>query len=296
MTYVVVLGGLRYGTAEKLAAKLEQLGAVAATLDEIDETSGIWEASGYFETENAAELARAALRMDNIACVPEADWVRRSLEGLAPVAAGRFFLHGSHDRARRRAGGTSLEIDAGTAFGTGHHGTTLGCLSALDRLLKHTRPRRVLDLGCGTGVLALAAARALCRAVMASDVDPEAVRVARLNASRNGLGPRLHAIAAKGLGHPTPRRRAPFDLIFANILAGPLVALAQDLVSVLAPRGTLILSGLTRDQERWVMAAYRNRGLVPLSAIRIGSWATLRFIQKKSARRGGRPVKRPRAA
>jgi ribosomal protein L11 methyltransferase len=205
------------------------------------------------------------------------DWVRRSLEGLAPVATGRFYLYGSHDSARRRAGGISLEIDAGTAFGTGHHGTTAGCLVAFDALLKRASPRRILDLGCGSGVLGLAAASALRRPVLASDIDAVAVAVARDNARNNRIGPWLAAVSAPGLKHRRIAADAPYDLIFANILARPLIALAGDLAHRLAPRGSVILSGLTRDQEQAVRAAYRNRGLVPESPLRMGNWSTLVF-------------------
>jgi ribosomal protein L11 methyltransferase len=286
--HAITIDNLAFGEAERIGERLETLDATAVSLDELDDAKSLWRVSAFFESDIAAARALAALerRDAKLGFVVEVDWVRRSLEGLAPVAAGRFLVHGSHDRARRRAGGISLEIDAGTAFGTGHHGTTLGCLAALDGLLKRTRPRRVLDLGCGTGVLAMAAGLALKRPVMASDVDPEAVRVARINARRNGA--RLYGVAATGLDHPLLRRHAPYDLIFANILARPLVVLAPAIVQALAPGGVLVLSGLTRDQERWVGAAYRNRGLVPTLAIRFAGWSTLRFTQKKSARRSGR--------
>jgi ribosomal protein L11 methyltransferase len=174
-------------------------------------------------------------------------------------------------------GGVSLEIDAGTAFGTGHHGTTSGCLLAFDSLLKQKAPKRILDLGCGTGVLALAAARALRRPVLASDIDPIAVTVTRDNARNNGARPLVSAVTAPGLRHRLIADSAPYDLIFANILARPLIALAHDLTRSLSPGGTLILSGLTRDQERAVRAAYRNRDLIPANPLRIGNWSTLVF-------------------
>jgi ribosomal protein L11 methyltransferase len=203
------------------------------------------------------------------------DWVRVSLLGLAPVVAGRFFLHGSHDRAQRRAGGLSLEIDAGTAFGTGHHGTTAGCLMILDRLLKHTTPQRIFDLGCGTGVLALAAAKATRQRVLATDIDPESVRVTMLNARINGAGPQVKGTTAAGLHHPNIHNAAPYDLIFANILARPLAKLAQGLSQMLTPGGTLILSGLTRDQLRWISAVYRARGMIPVQKVFIENWVAL---------------------
>jgi ribosomal protein L11 methyltransferase len=195
--------------------------------------------------------------------------------------AGRFFLHGSHDRERRRHGGVPLEIDAGTAFGTGHHGTTAGCLLALDAILKRRRPKRILDLGCGTGVLAIAAAQATKRKTLATDIDPEAVRVTQLNAALNGVGPLINGVTAPGLKHCRIASAAPYDLIFANILARPLISLAQGLKSILAPGGNLILSGLTCEQVRWVAAAYRNRGLVCSQTLLLGNWATLTLSNKK---------------
>jgi ribosomal protein L11 methyltransferase len=170
-----------------------------------------------------------------------------------------------------------FEIDAGTAFGTGHHGTTAGCLLALDAILKRRRPERILDLGCGTGVLAIAAALAAKRKTLATDIDPEAVRVTHLNAKLNGVAPLLNGVTAPGLKHTRIAHGAPYDLIFANILARPLISLAHGLKAILAPGGTLILSGLTRDQIRWVSAAYRNRGLIPSQTLLLGNWATLVF-------------------
>ena len=152
-------------------------------------------------------------------------------------------------------------------------------LLAFDALLKRRAPRRVLDLGCGTGVLALAAAKALCRPVLASDIDPVAVAITRSNAHNNGAASFISAVTAIGLKHRRIADRAPFDLIFANILARPLIALAGDLAQSLAGAGTLILSGLTRNQEQAVRAAYRNRGLIPAAPLRIGNWSTLVFTR-----------------
>ena len=264
-------------SAEALADLIDQhiaLSALAVSVNETDETLNLWAVTGWFGDEASAIHARDTLGLEGsvIAPVPDVDWVRRSLEGLAPVTAGRFYLHGSHDRMRRRAGGVSLEIDAGTAFGTGHHGTTAGCLMALDHILKSVRPRRVFDLGCGTGVLAIAAARATGQCVLATDIDAEAVRVTLANAALNHLRPQLRGYTAAGLHHPAIRNAAPFDLIFANILARPLASLAQGLSALLAPGGALILSGLTRDQVRWIKACYLNRGLVLFRTLYLGNW------------------------
>jgi ribosomal protein L11 methyltransferase len=268
------------GEAQMLADAIDlhiAIHAMAVTVNETDEALALWNTVAYFETEAEADTASRVLGLSNatIADVPDVDWVRKSLEGLAPVSAGRFHLHGSHDRDKRRHGGHAFEIDAGTAFGTGHHGTTAGCLEILDALLKHTRPQRVFDLGCGTGVLAIAAARACHRRVLATDIDDEAVRVTRLNASRNSLGPLVHAITATGLDHAAIRQAAPYDLIFANILARPLVSLAQGLSHLVSPGGTIILSGLTRDQLRWVSAAYAVRGFVSTHVVRNDNWVAL---------------------
>lgn len=272
----------RFQSADALVKRLEEnilFEPLAITITETDAARSLWEVALYFETAAEAEAALAieGLQDGRVAAVPERDWVRQSLDGLSPVAAGRFFLHGAHDRSRRRSGGISFEIDAGTAFGTGHHGTTEGCLLALDRLLKRRRPLAVLDLGCGTGVLAIAAARATGRAVLATDIDAEAVRVTRANAGLNGVGPLVRSLAATGLSHPQIAASAPFDLIFANILARPLVALATGLAAALAPGGTLILSGITLDQIRWITATYRSRGLILDGQIRRGEWGTLIF-------------------
>lgn len=293
MQFTLTIGDLAEARAAELAASLEDQdeAPLAVTLNETDEAAKLWNVVAYFageaEARAAGEILAPFLNAEAFAidALPDVDWVRRSLEGLAPVVAGRFYLYGSHDRERRRPGGISLEIDAGTAFGTGHHGTTSGCLLALDRLLKRNAPRQVLDVGCGTGVLAIAAARALRRAVTASDIDSVAVEVTLANARNNGAGALLSGITAPGLKHRRIAAAAPYDLIFANILARPLIQLAGDLVASLAPGGTLILSGLTLDQEQAVRAAYRNRGLIPESPIRLGNWATLAFKQTKSPRR-----------
>jgi ribosomal protein L11 methyltransferase len=282
--YILTCPARSLEAAQVLADQFENhiaIDVLAVSVNEVDEKGALWNTVAYFSEEEAALAARDALKIDGeITALPDVDWVRQSLQGLVPVVAGRFQLYGSHDRERKRAGGFSFEIDAGTAFGTGHHGTTAGCLLILDRLLKQKKPRRVFDLGCGTGVLALAAARATTAKVLATDIDPEAVRITRLNASRNKLDPCIHAFAAAGLHHQAIRAGAPFDLIFANILARPLVGLAQGLSQILAPGGIVILSGLTRDQLRWISACYRARGLVPLHMVRIENWVAIALLKK----------------
>jgi len=203
------------------------------------------------------------------------DWVQASLDNLVPVPAGRFLVHGQHDRARIPPNKLGIEIEAALAFGTGHHGTTRGCLLLLDHVLKAQRPRRVLDLGTGTAVLAIAAAKALHRAVLASDIDPASVSVARDNAHLNGVGNLVQVIRATGFSAPEFASHAPFDLVLANILANPLRQLARPMLQHLAPGALVILSGLLNHQAMIVVAAYRARGLVPLRHLKIEGWSSL---------------------
>ena len=203
------------------------------------------------------------------------DWVKASLEDLVPVPAGRFVVHGQHDRARVPPNKIGIEIEAALAFGTGHHGTTRGCLLLLDHVLKAYQPRRVLDLGTGTGVLAIAAAKALHDQVLASDIDPASVRVARENARLNQTGTLVTTVCATGFAAPQFAKAAPFDLVLANILANPLRQLAAPMAQHLAPSALVILSGLLTPQAAGVIAAYRARGLVPLRHLRIEGWSSL---------------------
>ena len=203
------------------------------------------------------------------------DWVKASLEDLVPVPAGRFVVHGQHDRERIAPNKIGIEIEAALAFGTGHHGTTRGCLLLLDHVLKAWRPRRILDLGTGTGVLAIAAAKALHVKVLASDIDPLSVQVAGENARLNVSGHLVQAIRATGFSAPQFAAAAPFDLVLANILANPLRQLAGPMARHLAPSALVILSGLLTHQAPGVIAAYRARGLVPVRHLRIEGWSSL---------------------
>jgi ribosomal protein L11 methyltransferase len=203
------------------------------------------------------------------------DWVRASLQDLVPVPAGRFVVHGRHDRDRIAGNKLGVEIEAALAFGTGHHATTRGCLLLLDHILKAWRPRRVLDLGTGTGVLAIAAAKALREKILASDIDPVSVQVTRENAALNASGHLVRSICATGFSARQFATAAPFDLVLANILANPLRQMATPMARHLAPSALVILSGLLTPQASSVIAAYRVRGLVPLRHLRIDGWSTL---------------------
>jgi ribosomal protein L11 methyltransferase len=218
---------------------------------------------------------RATADAVTFAPVEDKDWVRASLDALAPVQAGRFVVHGSHDRDRIPAHKIGIEIEAALAFGTGHHGTTRGCLLLLDEVLRRTRPSRILDLGTGTGVLAIAAAKALRRKILAGDIDLRSVEAARDNARLNSAGPWVEVVLAKGFAAPAFRARRPFDLVLANILANPLKALALPMRQHLAPGATVILSGLLPAQANDVIAAYRLVGLVLIKAIEQEGWTSL---------------------
>ena len=208
--------------------------------------------------------------------VPEVDWVTKSLEGLDPVRAGRFFIYGSHDADKVPAGIIPLLVDAGQAFGTGHHETTTGCLEFISEVVRPGQHLDALDIGTGTGVLAIAIAKIARCNVLASDIDPVAVRITRNNAKKNGVAPFISAVTAKGFGHPALHARAPYDLIVANILARPLVSLAPAFRAHLRPGGTLVLSGILRTQETMVTSALRMQGLYLRSRKPKGDWVTLR--------------------
>lgn len=238
-----------------------------------------WIIDAYYEDAIEATTITGIMGTDArvaIEAVPDENWVAVSQTGLPPVAAGRFLVHGSHDRAIGRKHRNAIEIDAGEAFGTAHHATTLGCLLAIDRLTRQRHFGRVLDLGCGSGVLAIAVGRVLPAAtITASDFDPEAVRVARENVHKNALGDRINLVAALGLEHPLLRRRAPFDLVVANILAEPLIRLAQRLAKAVPPRGIVVLSGILQSQAAAVLAAYTAAGFARVRADRLNGWVIL---------------------
>jgi ribosomal protein L11 methyltransferase len=236
----------------------------------------------YTEPPDAALLSQIMGRTVSVAPLPDQDWIRLSQEGLPPVRAGRFFVYGAHDAGQVPHGVIAMKIEAGMAFGTGHHETTALCLAALSDLAKRRRYASVLDLGCGTGLLAIGAAKLWRRKVIASDIDIEAVKVTRENAVANGAAPLIQAVTADGLGHPTLAGAAPYDLVIANILAGPLTQLAPSVCKALAAGGTLILSGLLTWQENLVVSFYRPHGLVLRDRRRDGPWSALVLEKPRS--------------
>ena len=252
-------------------------GATYSILEE-DEDRNIWRIDAFPTTPAEADALRTVLAnfptlQTTSEVLADADWLAMALSGLPPVRAGRFFIYGMHDRGRTPPNAVALRIEAGAAFGTGHHGTTVGCLLAYDQLLKSRRFPRVLDVGAGTGVLAIAASRTGSRIAIGVDIDPVSVRISRENARVNQT--RARFVHASGLGHQLVRQTGPYDLVFANILARPLVSLAQDIRSALKPGGLVILSGLLRTQERYVRAAYLARGFRVRRRIHRDAWATL---------------------
>jgi ribosomal protein L11 methyltransferase len=238
----------------------------------------------YTAQPDGALLTRLAGHAVEVAELPDQDWIRLSYEGLPPVRAGRFFVYGAHDSARVPHGVIPMRIEAGMAFGTGHHETTALCLTVLSTLARRRRFANVADIGCGTGLLAIAAAKLWRRSVIASDIDAVSVAVARENAIANGAGPLLRSVVADGMAHPQLAARAPYDLILANILAGPLTRLAPQLAPALAPRGALVLSGLLYWQENMVLGFYRPHGLVLRHIVRDGPWSAL-VLERPAARR-----------
>jgi len=245
-----------------------------------------WLMEAYFGSEPDEKAIRALIaaaadettaRGATFGMTEKRDWVANSLAGLKPVRAGRFLVHGAHDRSRVGANDLAVEIEAGLAFGTGHHGTTRGCLMHFDRLLKRRRPRRVLDVGCGAGVLAIAAAKVLRRKVWLGDVDPVAVAVANANARLNGVGAFCRAIVSRGIENAALREAAPYDLVFANILARPLRLLAPSLAAVIGADGDAIVSGLLLADVPGVLASWRAQGFDLAERIELEGWASLRL-------------------
>lgn len=277
--------------ARSITGALENLVTPAPeAVSQFEEGPDGWRIEAYFSEppdpeDLATQLASAirgtapALQME---AVPDLNWVSISQAALPPVQAGRFVVHGSHDRKRIPHGPHAIEIDAGEAFGTAHHATTLGCLMAIDRLARAHRYRHVLDLGCGSGVLAIAAARACPRAdILASDSDAEAIAVATRNTRTNGVGARIAFVCASGLAHPWLRHGAPYDLVIANILAAPLWALAPGIARAVRRAGTVVLSGLLTPEAPALIARYAALGFTVDEHRRIVGWSTLTLRKRR---------------
>jgi ribosomal protein L11 methyltransferase len=261
--------------AADIAAALELEGSAQAVLiaEEPFADGAVVEAL-YTEPPDAAFLSRVTGRAMTVEPLPDQDWIRLSQQGLPPVRAGRFFVYGAHDAGKVPHGVIPMKIEAGMAFGTGHHETTALCLSVLSDLARGPAAfQNMLDLGTGTGLLAIGAVKLWRKRVLASDIDPVAVEVARENARANGVAPWVRAVTADGLDNPLLKNGAPYDLIAANILAGPLTRLAPSITRALAPGGTLLLSGLLRNQETLVTSFYPRLRLI--GRRRMGPWSAL---------------------
>lgn len=272
----------------------DEEGLPIATM-EVDEAKGLWEASLYAEGAPddvlkarfgaclADDFPDAAIQTEVFGDV---DWIARSLEGLKPVRAGRFLVHGAHDRDAVRVHDLAIELEAGQAFGTGHHGTTAGCLEMIGKVMLSAPggPRGldpVLDLGTGSGVLAIAAAKLGSMQVLATDIDPVATEVARGNARHNQCGTRIDCVTAPGFHAAAFSQIGPFGLIIANILARPLMRMAPDLKRHLRPGGSVILSGILASQRWQLLAAYNGQGMRHVETLWLNGWVTIHL------RRGG---------
>ena len=255
----------------------------AGAVDAKEDTRTSWRLSAYAETEEAAKaslqiVAETVPTLNaRFEALPERDWVAISLEGLPPVEAGPFFVAGEHVIKTASPGKIAITIEAGPAFGTGHHGTTLGCLLAFADMLKRKQPGRVLDLGTGSGVLAIAALKSAASHAIGTDIDTDSVATALENARTNNVASQFKAYTCAGTHHANVRAAAPFDTVFANILAKPLVKLAPEIASVTTTGATIILSGLLHHQEPQVRGAFDGRGFILNSRIHKDGWSTLLY-------------------
>ncbi len=256
---------------------------IPLAVSEIDEDRDLFEVSVYVDpayvdmTGQIAALAGAAVpgaRFD-VEELPDIDWVTKSLEGLKPVRAGRFLVYGAHDRDKLLPGDIGIEIEAGQAFGTGHHGTTAGCLTRIGEIVPAEQPRNALDLGTGSAVLAIAIAKLAPIPVLATDIDPVAVDVAVGNVRLNDVAGHIELAVAADFDHPAFAAAGPFDLIVANILANPLIGLAPSMQPQLSPTGSILLSGILDSQHDAVVGAYTATGLRHVSTLPLEGWVTI---------------------
>lgn len=269
----------------------------AEAVDTKEETRESWRIDAYTRDEEQAygcagiiELFIDETQSATVKKLDDKDWVAVSLEGLPAVHAGPFIVAGAHELAKGFPGRIPLWIEAGLAFGTGHHGTTSGCLLALDQRARRKKMGKVLDIGTGSGVLAIAAIKRGAVSAIASDLDLESVRVARVNAENNHVTNRIKVLHAAGTNSAQIQRSGPYDTIFANILAGPLIGLSPGIAKLIRPGGAIILSGLLRHQEPSVRAAYDGHGLKLVNRIHRDGWSTLTYERPKG------PPKNPKAS
>lgn len=255
----------------------------AGAVDAKEDGRHAWRLDAYAETAEEADACKAMILETSpslnpvVEALEDRDWVTLSLEGLPPVEAGRFIVAGSHALAKSAPGKTPILIEAGPAFGTGHHGTTLGCLLGFEEVLKRARPQKVLDVGTGSGVLAIAAIKAGAKRAWGTEIDADSVRVANENAAKNHVANAFHTFETGGGMNTTIRGDGPYDLVFANILFRPLVGLAPTIAGLTAPGGHVILSGLLSHQEPLVREAYASRGLGLIHRVRKDGWSSLVF-------------------
>lgn len=282
---------LHYRTAKAKAEELYQKmdaafedDAYPLAITEIDEAKAIYEISLYVEEDEKAVIQPRLVQIlgvnqdeIEIEVLPDIDWVQHSLEGLNPVRAGRFFIHGSHDRDKVMPNDLAIEIEAGQAFGTGHHGTTVGCLELLAEVMANEKPQNALDLGTGSGILAIGMALIAPIRILATDIDPIAINVAKENFSLNGVSDTITAITATGLDDNEITSRAPFDLIVANILANPLIELAPQMVPAKAKNGSIVLSGILEEQHDRVVKAYQDQGAKYIKTLHHEGWVAIHF-------------------
>jgi|TARA_B110000003_G_scaffold26986_3_gene25596 ribosomal protein L11 methyltransferase len=271
--------------ASALGEALESLdpAPVGIGVFEIEDKSNTWEVGGYYTKKpNEIELTLLSFAYGakpfTFSDVPDQDWVSHVQRNLPPVEAGRFFLFGNHDAHKVPKSSIGLLIEASMAFGTGQHGTTKGCLLVLNDLIAEgVSPKKIIDIGCGTAVLAMAAAKIWDETIIASDIDPTAVAVTKINLISNKLEQKVSCIQSKGFSHPSISEEGPYDLIFANILKGPLIDMVPEFSEHCAFGGTIILSGLLNEQYDEVLRAYIRAGFKLIQKKSLGEWMTLRM-------------------
>jgi len=284
-TALTTLLGKRNAT--DLGNALERLSPepIGVGVFELEDGSGFWEVGAYFSeppSDVSLALLAAAFQAEEfkISELPQIDWVSKVQRSLKPVIAGRFFVHGSHDSDKVPSNCEPLFIEASMAFGTGHHGTTKGCLLALEQIISDGfDAKSVIDVGCGTAVLAMAAARVFSANIIASDIDAIAFSVAKTNVFANGLDKRIRCVEASGFSHDQIKTTGSFDLIFANILITPLLSLAADISKYSLSNGCVVLSGILREQAELVINRYTKVGFYLSRQIEIGEWVTLIFFK-----------------